>query len=108
MFDIIKDIQKLTTIPETTLSRVIEVVKDSICSDALEASNNGQQVCNVDIGIGNLQLLFSDDCIRYKFTPCLSFENKMKETMISGEDPLEKRLENCVVDKFIGAYKEML
>ena len=108
MFDAIKDIQKLTTIPETTLTKVVELLKDSICSDALEASNNGQQVCNVDIGIGNLQLLFSDDCIRYKFSPCLSLENKMRDAMTIGEDPLEKRIESGVLEKLVGAYKEML
>ena len=108
MFDAIKDIQKLTTIPGTTLDKVIDLIKDSICSDILEVIDNGQQTCNVDIGIGNIQLLFCDECIKYKFIPSQSLESRLRDTISTGIDPIEKRLENKITEKLVGAYKEML
>lgn len=106
--DLIKELSTLTTLPASTLGSLVSIGIDAICYDVLENSNVGENVSEINIGIGTLSILVDDNQIRYKFLPSDKLESSLVSAVVSGENPLVRRIENKVREKLSTATKELL
>lgn len=100
------DISKLTTIPIDEVEQILNCIKDCVCYNIQESIKNKEDFIDVDIGIGCLSLGVGEDTIEYKFIPSDSLEDDVKYTLKNGYCPLISKVENCIRNKIVGAYKE--
>ena len=108
MYELTKDISTITTIPKTSLDSLIDSAIICICHDALEDSLNDIDVCEIDIGLGNLYLKLDNDDIKFKFVPNLKFENILKESLNNKTSPLISKAELVLKAKVMKTYKDLL
>jgi len=107
-FDIIKDITTLTTIAEKSLVKINDLSIDDICHCVLESVNCGDDVVDIDIGIGELKIIVSDGELHYRFTPSNQLEKKLIKTFEDKVDPLTLCVEETLSNKILRAYKELI
>jgi hypothetical protein len=107
-FDMIKDITTLTTIAEKSLIKINDLSVDDICHCVLESVNCGDDVADIDIGIGELKVIVSDGELHYRFTPSNQLEKKLIKTFEEGVDPLTQVVEESLSNKILRAYKELI
>ena len=69
MYNLINDISILTTIPATTLNKLIDKTHYLICNDLIESINKKEDLVEIDVGIGTLQLKLIDNDVKYRFIP---------------------------------------
>jgi len=108
MVDIIDDVCKLTTIPYTVMKRLISKVSMCISHAVCESLLSGENITQVNVGIGKLFINVSDDSITYKFIPSPHLEELLVNTVNSGESPLVTKVEDTLKSKIINVYKDML
>ena len=107
-FDLYNDISTLTTAQPASIERLIDISSDAICSYLLETIRNGESVCSIDIGFGELNILYADDELRYKFVPNQALEKKLVDSVTSNKDPLVSRIESTLKERILGTRKELL
>ena len=100
------DISKLTTFPVVSIQKILSRYQDCICYNLQERLDKINEYVELDIYIGKLIIRQNEDKIEYKFIPSSSFESDIKNTILTGESPLVKKLETVVQDKITSAYKE--
>lgn len=108
MNNVINDLSTLTDIAESDLNRVVKIIMDCICHSVLDNINDKESTTIVDIGIGTLSLLLSQDCIKYKFIPSTTFENKLKTTIKTKKGPITKEVEDILIKRITNTYKDLL
>lgn len=106
--NLISDLAILTTIPESNLKKLCNLSKDIISHDVLECIKNNEQICEVDIGIGNLLINLQEESLSFKFIPSKSLQDCLLETIQSKESSLTKNVEKILTDKIIFAYKNLI
>lgn len=107
MIDIIKDTSILTTIPEKSIKKILDKMVYSINEAVAEARITGEQMVEMDIGIGFLYIQLEDDSIRYRFIPSERLEETVKNTFISKQNLLEDVLDASLVNKIKNIYKDL-
>lgn len=107
-FDMIKDITTLTTISEKSLVKISDLSVDDICHCVLESVDCGDNVADIDIGIGELKIITSDGELHYRFTPSNQLEKKLIKTFENRVDPLTLSVEKSLSDKILRAYKGLI
>lgn len=107
-YDIIKDTSTLTTVPEKTLRRLI--TKQVYCiNDAVEEMRqSGDNIVDLDIGLGTLSIGVINDNIYYKFIPSDELDVSVKSSILNEQNLLEDALEAALVDKLTNTYKDLL
>lgn len=108
MTDILKDVSVLSTIPEETLRRLNEKESYCICSAVEESLLSGEQITEVDIGIGTLCIQHVGDSLQYRFVPSKGLEEEVKETYLSGKCCLSDKLDTALVKRITDAYKDII
>lgn len=106
-FNLIEDLNTLTTIPNGTLNKLVDKVNYIICNDLEEAMLNSDNTMELNIGIGTLILTLEDDSLEYKFIPTQKLENSIVSTIKDKKNPLEVNIENALVSRILKAYKDM-
>ena len=107
MKDLVKDVSTLTTIPYFSLQNLCELCKDVIVYDVQESLLNKENICEIDIGIGTLNILVTEEEVKYKFIPSKS----LSETVIDGinhkNSPLIVKAEKSLSKKIMNTYKDL-
>ncbi len=107
MRDVLEDLHTLTTIPKNSLVKIFDKCKYAICNNVYEAMVSGENVVDMNIGIGTLKIKFDDDGVLYKFIPSKSLEESISNTITLGENPLCNVIEQSLVNKVENAHKEL-
>lgn len=101
-------LSKLTTIDTKALDRLIDLGECVIVDSILEGMATKESPIEVDVGIGTLTVQILDDSVRYRFSPSAKFGDDVGNAIRHGANPLDKRVESALVDKFINTYKDLL
>lgn len=108
MIKLTEDISKLTNISKQVLDKLTNLSISCIC-DAVETDIiNGEDILEVDIGIGTLKIKHSDNEIRYKFCPSAKFEEQLMKTILEDANPLKATIEDTLCKRITSVYKELL
>lgn len=103
----IKELNKITTIPESNLNKIFDwlelCISHNVCVENEEKPN---EPIVLDIGIGNLTITIDSENIKYGFKPSMKLENQMINAA-DGIDPLAKVLEEKLSEKLLKIYKEI-
>lgn len=103
--NLIKELSILTTIPEGSLSKLLNKTELCLCDNIYEQYQSSNLI-SVDIGIGELSIGVIDDVIKYKFIPSIQFNNSVKETL-KGTSPLKQEIDNKLKNKICNTYKDL-
>lgn len=108
MSNVIKDIAKLTTIPEFNLIKLSNLCSKCISHDVVESIKNNEDVCTIDIGIGSLLIDISSTDLHFKFIPSSQLQLTILKSINSSESELVIEVEELLKDKIINTYKNLL
>ena len=106
--DLINDLSNLTTISEKTLSKLCEKGIYCICDCVQESILDNNDLTYIDLGLGTLQLKREGNKILYRFSPSMLLEQKVKETVETGNNPLKATVEQALIDRMTNTYKDLL
>lgn len=101
-------LSKLTTIDTKALDRLIDLGECVIVDGILEGIESKENPVEIDVGIGTLTVQIMDDSVRYRFSPSAKFGDDVGNAIRHGANPLDKRVESALVDKFMNTYKDLL
>ena len=108
MNSIIEKESILTTIPEKSLKRLVDI-QEYIINDIVEDTMlQGETSASIDIGLGTLMIKFEDNTLRFKFVPSAKFEESLIETIVNKKNILKLTLEKNLVDKIMHVYKDLI
>ena len=107
MTGIVSDMSSLTTLPIPLLQQLEDKVEFIILHSVYESLLSHENVTEVDIGIGRLNILQEDGCVKYKFIPSRTFEQKIIKTVKDKESPLTATVESTLQKKIVDVYKEL-
>lgn len=107
MTDLIEDLKTLTTIPRSALEQLQDKSESIICHALFESRQNREPVTEIDLGIGYLNILNEEDCIKYKFIPSSRLEKKLIESTKSDYSPLVTEVESELKAKVMNVYKNL-
>lgn len=107
MINIVKDTSVLTTIPEKAIKKIIDKMIYSINEAIVEAEITGDDIVELDIGLGTLLIRFEDGSIQYKFIPGDKLEETVKNSFINKQNLLEDALDTSLVNKLTNIYKDL-
>lgn len=105
MNNLIDDLSVLTSIPADKLQKLVDKSEYLIVDALAEGSSNN--VVDIDIGIGNLQLIDSK-VLEYRFIPSKSLEKSINKYLETGYNPLQDTLEKTLVTRIINVYKDII
>lgn len=108
IMDLIKDIATISSIPYASLIKLFDKAEDCICYGVDESIKNFEELCKIDVGFGYLYIKYEEDKLYYKFSPSLSLEKKLVDTLSNGSSPLVTNLEKTISSRIMNAYKELL
>lgn len=106
--DALSDLSTLTFIPKASLDKLMNQIPYIICQSLLESKLNNDNHVIANLGFGQLELVYTDDELLYKFIPNKKTETMFINTLISGESPLETKIEDGVRHRIMNVYKELL
>jgi hypothetical protein len=107
MTNVIQDVSTLTTIPLSSLQKLVGKGQDCICHSVYESILNNEEVTELDIGIGTLYIQCNSEEARYKFIPSLMLEKQVRETAQTRESPVILNVEEKLKDKIMYVYKDL-
>lgn len=108
MNSVIEKEEILTTIPEKTLRRLVDI-QEYIMNDMIEDTmTRGETETTIDVGFGNLIIRFDDNTLRFKFVPSAKFEESLVNTIVNKENVLKLTLEKTLVDRITHVYKDLI
>lgn len=105
---LVTDLQTLTQLNMSLFSKLISLSELIICDDMNELDMSSEDVLELDIGIGKLCFLISEDSLQYQFIPSKSLENNLIRTLETKINPLVQTTETSLENKILKTYKELL
>ncbi len=108
MYDLIKDLNTLTLIKSSILSRLENISENCICDYVLESTLKDDDIVPIDLGIGVLYINILDNEISYKFIPSKKLEKKLLKSRETGESQLVLDIEDKLNQRIFNTYKELL
>lgn len=106
-YNIITDLEKITALSSSSISSLFSKIEDIICHDVYENKLSYEEVCNIDIGIGYLQIYIDSENIKYRFSPSSSLEKKIINAVNNNNDILITNIEESLRSKIINNYKDL-
>ena len=107
MQNLLEDLSATSNIPLNLLQKLNQQSIWNICHSVEETVLSGNNIIDINIGIGILYIGIIDDNIKYKFIPNTKLEDNLKSTILNNKCPLEAKLEESFSDKMIRAYKDL-
>ena len=105
--DVKKDLSVLTTVNELAISRLFDKVSWIIC-DAIENANLSEEdLLELDLGFGVLQIKIGSNRVNYKFAPSKNLERAIIDTIVNENNALTLNIESNLVSKLTNIYKDM-
>lgn len=105
---LITDLQPLTQLSGNVFSKLIYLSELSICDDINELDMSSDNILELDIGIGKICFLITEDSLQYQFIPSKSLENSIIKTLETKSNPLVTSTETSLETKILKTYKELL
>ena len=107
MTDLLKDLSLLTGVHYTNLDFLSTHAIGAISHSVLESLLDNKDLTEINIGIGILKILHTDNEIKYKFIPNETLNTKVLYTVKHKESPLCKRVNDTLGDRINKAYKDL-
>ena len=107
MIDVLKDVSTITNIPEKYLLKITEAEKYSICESITELNLLNDVMEEFDLGIGKLIICLEDEIVKYKFIPSESLENTIKDSIKSGKNEFELKLDSSLCSRVESLYRDL-
>jgi len=104
--NLINDIGTLLKIPNKVTTEIIQKANLCIGSVISDAKLAGEQAVIINIGIGTLSVDLID--MQCKFVPSKDLKAAIKTSITDNIDPLEKELEETLINKLIAAVEEVM
>lgn len=108
MYSLIEDLATITTIPVASLQKLTTKAQYCICNDMVENKLKNENLTEINIGIGTLQINVADNKMQYRFIPNDKFEKALKESWIDGKCTLKDELDRSLIFKILNTYKTIL
>lgn len=108
MNKLIEDIATLTTISQHALVNLTEKVNACICHSVFESLKEGNQLTEIDIGVGILYIKCEEDQIKYKFIPSKKLEENVSYTVKHRVSPVQYQVETALKERIESTYKNLL
>lgn len=108
MINVLENISKLNNLPIKQLQKVCSNVESIIGHSIVEAYFNKDKYVIFNLGIGTLTIDMSEEELIYKFVPSSTLESTLINAVTKNEDILVSQIEKSVVNKLLGAYKELI
>ena len=108
MNNLLKDVSKLTTIDDKTLSKLVEKILYCISNNLMEEILADKQVLEIDIIFGTLYIKIEDEQLKYKFVPNETFEDVVVTTILKKKNTLENTIALTLCSKLTRTYKDLL
>lgn len=105
--DLLEDVSKISCIQYLSLQRLVDYEVKCISQDILEAKNSDDDTVVINIGIGNLTINFSDDNIKYRFSPLETLDSAIKNAIKNNKSYLIDDIEQSLLNKLNTTYKEL-
>ena len=107
MTNIKKDLSVLTSVSESTFSKLEEKIIWCI-SDAVEdATINDLDHVDIDLGFGVLTIKIDDDTVKYLFKPSNKLEKSIVNTIVNERNDLSLNIENYLASRLTDVYKTL-
>lgn|SRR5574344_1365576 len=107
MRQIVKDVAELSGVKEKTLLNLLDEANLCISDAIYESLAKGEDVTELDIGIGTLYILVEGADLRYKFFPNNSLQTIVKTTIKTKSNQLTKTADSSLIAKVSKTYKEL-
>ena len=104
---LISDISNIFSIRASILSKLVSLSESCICDYILETKWSDDDLLEIDIGIGKINMLISNDSVEYQFKPSSKLERSITNAVINNKNPLEKTLEEGIETRLLSTYKEL-
>lgn len=109
MSNILKDLAKLTTIPEFNLVKLCNLTSKCISHEIVEAIKTNNDYAEINIGIGTLLINIEDKTnIKFKFFPSTTLQNNIVNSLENNESELVLDVEELLKEKIMFTYKNLL
>ena len=105
--NLIEDVAKLSSVKSSLLKKFSRLSEYCISDYVLESKLEDEDLTEIDIGIGKLKLLITDDELRYSFTPSQRLEKMMIDSYQNEKHVLEQKVEEGLENRLLSAYKEL-
>lgn len=104
---LLEDLSILSGVAITNLDKLTSLEEDIIGHAVLEAVTNKDPIAEIDIGIGVLYILISDDEIKYKFIPSSKVQNSVKLAVDKRQSKLTQRVDETLARRIMHTYKDL-
>lgn len=108
MYSLIEDLAILTTIPISSLQKLVSKSIYCICNCVEENKLKNENLTEINLGIGCLYINVVNNNVEYKFVPNKKLEEAIRNTLVEGKNPLTDRLEESLVNKILHVYKNLI
>ncbi len=99
------DLSLLTTINESTFTKLSSKIEWCINDCVAKAAANNEDQAEIDLGFGTLIISISNSEIKYKFKPSQKLERSVANAVMTERNDLNLNIENALVSKLTNVYK---
>lgn len=104
----IDQLNAITSIPIASIEKIIDREIAIIADSVYKAHKNKEKTVLIDVGIGKLNILISNDELKFKFIPSNALKHSIMDSINLGISPITDRLEIRLKEKFDVLYKDLL
>ena len=105
---LIEDMSNLLNISTKLLSKMQDAIMYSINDAVKETVVKNDNICEGDVGIGDLVIGLYDNDLKFKFIPNAKLRESIISTVKNEENMLEIKLEESLANKLEKVYKEII
>ena len=104
---LLADLGLLSGVAVTNLDKLSLLSNDIISHAVFEAKLNDEPVAEIDIGIGILYILISEDELKYKFIPSSTLQFAVKQTLTKNRSRLTDKVDSTLSRRIMNTYKDL-
>lgn len=112
MSNIVEDVSKLTTIPEKTLTQLLDKFIYCIVDAVNESTLQNRDTTDVDVYFGVLtikhEVIDNNHVVKCRFTPSQKLSKQLADLFEKKLNSLNAVLEQSLADKIIHTYKDLV
>lgn len=102
------DISKITGIPKLSLDKLSDRACFCIAHAVLESQIEGNNLSDIDIGIGRLYIKLIDNELKYKFIPSNHLDELISVSIKSKSSPVVSELDKLLKERIENTYGKLL
>lgn len=107
-FNLLNDINTLTTIPLNALYKLTDKANWCICNSVEETFLNSSNIAEISIGaLGTLIIEVVEDTVEYRFIPSKKLDKSVIDTIINKKSPLINQLDSTLASRLVNTYKDL-